>query len=336
MSPSSDAAPAAAPFAGPLFLVGMPRSGTKLLRDLLNQHPDIGIPEAETEFLPALARAWPAMGDLREPAAWAAFVDHMRGSAYFVYLAEERGIVLDGAAWRAACPSFALTGVFEGLCRLHGGAGPGQIWGDKSPGHIAHLGLLRALWPEARVVHIVRDVRDHALSMQKAWGKDPLRAAVRWHDRVGAALGELAAWGPAALTLRYEDLVADPAAALARVCGLVGRDFVPEMTTLARPAENLGDTAGQTAVVADNVAKWRHTMDPALARRIGALAAPVLTVLGYPAAPGPVERPGTTELRLRQLADGARLVRFDVDQRGILGALRFRWRIFRETGGVDR
>ncbi len=42
MSPSSDAAPAAAPFAGPLFLVGMPRSGTKLLRDLLNQHPDIG------------------------------------------------------------------------------------------------------------------------------------------------------------------------------------------------------------------------------------------------------------------------------------------------------
>ena len=41
---------------GPLFIVGMPRSGTKLLRGLLNQHPRIRIPDFETEFAPFLVR----------------------------------------------------------------------------------------------------------------------------------------------------------------------------------------------------------------------------------------------------------------------------------------
>src|SRR5262245_12693694 len=42
---------------GPMFIVGMPRSGTKLLRGLLDQHPRIRILQTETEFLPFLS-AW--------------------------------------------------------------------------------------------------------------------------------------------------------------------------------------------------------------------------------------------------------------------------------------
>lgn len=324
-------------FHGPLFIVGMPRSGTKLLRDLLNGHPAIGIPEAETELLPELARTWPEHGDLRSPAAWTRFTARMAGSAYFVYLREERGRELDAAAWRRACPSLDLPGVFEGLCRVHGGAGADGVWGDKSPGYIAHLGLLRTLWPSCRIVHIVRDVRDHALSMRKAWGKDPIRAAVRWQHRVSAADAELASWGGDALTLRYEDLVQDPEAALRAVCGLVGLDFQAQMLQLARPSENLGDTAGRTKVVASNVEKWRHDVDQELMSTVAGIAREGLARFGYSteqAAPG-ATRPSSLELRARQLADGARLVQFDVDQRGVVGALRFRWRLFRETGAWE-
>ena len=51
-------------FHGPLFIIGMPRSGTKLLRGLLNQHPQIGIPLSETEFLPWLVKCFPDYGDI--------------------------------------------------------------------------------------------------------------------------------------------------------------------------------------------------------------------------------------------------------------------------------
>ena len=51
------------PFDGPLFLVGMPRSGTKLLRGLLNEHSQIGIPLNETEFLLFERRCVPERGN---------------------------------------------------------------------------------------------------------------------------------------------------------------------------------------------------------------------------------------------------------------------------------
>ena len=60
-------------FHGPLFVVGMPRSGTKLLRGLLNEHSRIGIPLNETEFLPHWLRSWSAFGDLSSRTAFDAF-----------------------------------------------------------------------------------------------------------------------------------------------------------------------------------------------------------------------------------------------------------------------
>lgn len=316
-----------------MFVVGLPRSGTKLLRDLLNQHSAVGIPEAETEVLPDWALRWPEFGDLTEPRCWAAFVERVRGSAYFVYMAEERGVLIDPAAWRLACPDLSLAGVFEGLCRLHGEVPRGGVWGDKSPGYLHHLPLIWTLWPHARVVHIVRDPRDQVQSAHRAWGKDRVRAAARWSDGIAAATRELERHPEQGHVLRYEDLVTDPETTLRRLCDFLELAFEPRMCTLSRPSENLGDTAGSTEVVADNVEKWRHTMDEPLQRRVEALCADGLRLHGYPCRHvGPQLHLPRGERRLRQLRDGVSLVRFDVDARGVFGALRFRWRLFSEVG----
>ncbi|MCK6525680.1 sulfotransferase, partial [Myxococcota bacterium] len=59
-------------FIGPLFIVGAPRSGTKLFRDLLRQHPRVAIPLYETELLPRLIQIAPRFGDLADPARFQA------------------------------------------------------------------------------------------------------------------------------------------------------------------------------------------------------------------------------------------------------------------------
>lgn len=314
----------------------MPRSGTKLLRDLLNQHPTVGIPAAETEFLPDWAERWPSFGDLRRPRAWASFCQRVGGSAYFVYLAEERGIHLDPVAWRLACPDFTVAGVFEGLCRLHGGAPPDGIWGDKSPGYLLHLPLLSRLFPGCRILHIVRDARDQVMSSHRAWGKDPIRAAQRWSDGMAAAADFDARHPGAVLTVRYEDLAATPESTMRRVLGHLDLPWHPGVLTLSRPSENLGDTRGATTVVADNTAKWRTQMPDDLRRRVEALAADGLRAHGYPCAhEGPALQLSRIQRKARQLRDGVNLVRFDVAERGPVGAARFRWRLFAETGGWE-
>ena len=327
-----------AAFSGPLFVVGMPRSGTKLLRDLLNQHPRIGIPPAESEFLPDWARRWPAFGDLSQPAAFRRFAQEVAGSSYFVFLAEEQGYRVDVALWHATCPDYTLPGVFEALMRLDGGLGPDGrgVWGDKSPGYLHRLPLLDHLFPACRVVHIVRDCRDYAVSIRKAWGKDPLRAAQRWHDRVSGARAEGLRLGPERyLELRYEDLLADPEAALRPVAAFAGLDFDPRMTTLDRPSENLGDARGQARIVRSNAEKWRD-MDPALRQHVEAIAGETLRALGYPVDyRGRPERLSPARMAAGQALDGIKLLQGDVAQRGLLGALRFRGRIWAETATLE-
>ena len=218
-----------APFDGPLFLVGMPRSGTKLLKDLLNNHPAIGIPDAETEFLPDWALRWPEFGDLSDRATFGAFAEGLRGSPYFVYLREERHQEMNVDGWYTRCRDFSLPGVFEALIRTDAGAerGSGRIWGDKSPGYVQHIGLINRLWPQSKVIHIVRDVRDYALSIEAAWGKDKLRAAQRWVDRITRLELDAGQLGPQRfIELRYEDLVRDPAPALKRLCAFLGLPWV--------------------------------------------------------------------------------------------------------------
>ena len=325
------------PWNGPLFVVGMPRSGTKLLRGLLNQHPHLGIPLAETEFLGDWARRWPAFGDLTDPAAFRRFWTSVRGSAYFTFLREEQGHEVDPDAWFAASRDGSLAAVFEALLRLDGGVGSGPgVWGDKSPSYLRSLPLLDAVFPDCRVLHIVRDCRDYARSINRAWGKDPLRAAQRWTDGVTDAHAAGQALGSARyLLLRYEDLLADVEGTLETALAFVGLSPAPGMGTLNQPTENLGDAKGQARVVTDNVEKWR-SMDPTLRRQIEAIAGPGLAAFGYACDhTGASVRLSPARMAAGQVRDGYNLLKRDVAERGVLEALQFRARIFAESGQAE-
>ena len=323
-------------FEGPLFLVGMPRSGTKLLRGLLNEHSQIGIPLNETEFLPDWLRRWPDLGpQLVDRAEFQRFYDRVAGSVYFVHRLEEHGQRIDPDTWLAGCHGVLTPqSVFEALVRHDAGVpvDSGHIWGDKSPGYIAHLPALKAAFPRAKFIHIVRDVRDYCLSMQKAFGKSPVRAAQRWRDRVALARTQSAAFAEDYIEVRYEDLLADPAPTLTRLCGFVDRPFEPGMLTLSRATENLGDARGQRTIKADNTEKWRTAMPPKERALIERIAGDVLTSLGYPVEHTGTCRVSRPHMLALQVYDGVQLTRIEARKRGWPGALRYRLRLFRETG----
>jgi len=327
------AAPSSA-FNGPLFLVGMPRSGTKLLRELLNRHPRIGIPDAETEFLPWLCNELETLGDVSTSAGFERLVQRIRVLSFFTYR-ERAGRPIDAARWHAACRSFDAAGIFEALVRLdtQSPAGSDRIWGDKSPSYIDDLPLIQRLYPDVRVVHIVRDVRDHCLSMRDAWGKDMRRAAQRWVDGVTTARNDGRALGARYLEIRYEDLLADTEAVLRRICDCVSIDFDPRMLVLERPSENLGQARGEQRVVSDNQGKFRTRLAPAELAQIEAIAGETLTSFGYALALAPqaLRRLSRWEMLQANVFDGVELVRRRRRELGLAQSLAFYWRYFVTT-----
>ena len=169
------------------------------------------------------------------------------------------------AAAAATAYRAALEAPYLAYAAQHGKPG----WGDKTPYYVGHIDELRRVFPEARIVNLVRDGRDVALSLLRVpFGPANVWAAAhQWRDAVDA--GERAAerLGADLLTVRYEDLVAGPETAIPAVCEFLEIGYRPEMLAVEESPPEL-IAAGQEAwfrelyggISAGSVGKWRRQM----------------------------------------------------------------------------
>lgn len=311
---------------GPLFIIGMPRSGTKLLRGLINQHPRIRILAAETDFLPFIDQWVRQHGSPVTPAAFEQFSAAMSGANYFNFRPKVRG-PFRWQDWRTACNGhFDVGGLFEGFARyeLDLERGEGTIWADKSPAYIRHVPLMLKHFPTARILHIVRDVRDHCVSMRNAWGKDIRRSAWRWGQDVLTAHRHCVNMPERCLEVKFEELLQQPDLQMRRICQFLGLEFTVDLAQLKQSVEQRGYAAGRTEIMRDNCSKFESRLTRRELVAIESLAWHTMQALGY----RPVLAPKQAQLSLLmqqvlKLKDGARLVANGMSTRGIGAAIRF-------------
>lgn len=318
-------------FNGPLFTVGMPRSGTKLLRGLFNQHPSIGIPNVETHFLPYWAKHWPEYGDLSDRRNFSRFYRQAIGLPYFIFMRDISEIIQEDV-WYKNCENFGISGVFKALIRHDANVpvGSQKIWGDKTPSYITQVDLLKKLFPAAKFIHIVRDVRDYSLSISAAWGKNMERATDRWVDGISTFRKSLKLYGEDILELRYEDLLDNPSRDLQRICEFLELEFNERMLELAAPCENLGDTQTQKVIVSSNKHKFLTEMTPKQRHSIERIAKPLLEHYGYAVAyKGDAKRLHKFQLVFYKIMDGINLFRYEAKKRGLIAGLKFQWSLYR-------
>jgi hypothetical protein len=209
---------------GPVFVVGMWRSGTSLLYALLNQHPQIGL--MYESDLPLLA---PLFVLPRNNASWIAKVDSWNGA-----LTRHK---IDMA--RLPQKVAGLPDAFRAIAEQYASQRAATVWGCKSPNYYDCMNQLADWFPNAKFVVIWRDPADVVRSIVRAAKKSP------WFARPGmdlrALLGcrrmkreadRLVQRGAAIHQLQYADLVRDPATALAAICNFIGVAFDPGMASL--------------------------------------------------------------------------------------------------------
>ena len=197
-----------------VFVVGCPRSGTTLLQRMLDAHPMLAVAN-DTHFIPKALKGCEVRADLPLTPD---LVERARSYKRFPRLGVPPGAV-DAAAEAATYGEFVAR-LYDALAAEHGK----PFAGEKTPDYCDVLPLLHLLFPAARVVHIVRDGRDVALSVlewahegkgpgRKAlWQEQPMAvSALWWREKVANGRRDGAALGPSTYReLRYEDLVADP------------------------------------------------------------------------------------------------------------------------------
>jgi hypothetical protein len=320
--------------APPFFVVGNPRSGTKMFRELLNRSPDIWISDVESHFIPRFTRDLARYGDLSERANFDRLAHALRGTRAFWHW-NRRGVRIDDDRWWSLCRSHDWPGVLEALFRgVHEQEIPDPprpweaiLWGDKTPAYMEELPLLAKLYPRARFVHLVRDPRDCVLSTQDAWGNTPLRTAQEWADRVRRCREAGVALGPERyIELRYEDLVDAVRERLAAVFDFLGVPTPPDAGQFLRVPENLGSARGSAEVVTRNRQKWKQTMPADMRRDIEGIAGDLLLAYGYEREypDVPVRRLPAARMAAYRVRDAWRQLQFRrKEQGGWVRGLRF-------------
>jgi len=259
----------------PFLIVGCGRSGTSLLRSLLNRHQDIAIP-LESLFI----------------------VDYLRAASH-LDLETLKGILVrepEILEWGIAPSIHDLTdcdsigGAIARLHEIYAGKVGKSTWGQKTPRFVRHLPLLKEHFPSMRVVHIIRDPRAVVSSLMNSdvHRSDPYHGAQRWRLDVSYGLSFGASNPEEVFQVKYEDLVNRPNELLDQIVGFLGLE--PAWESQPRPLKEADEYSAFYDNIHANldrppstqfVDKWRNELSAHDVEIVEAVCLDRMIELGY-------------------------------------------------------
>lgn len=217
----------------PIFIVGSQRSGTTMLRLMLNAHPHIAVPH-ESGFITPVYRKLAEFGDLADPANRRRLLEEIGRNPHV-----QRGQLIVDAEAVLAAPASDYRGVVDAIFSGFAASKGKQRWADKTPSYTEDIDIVRTVFPDCKIVHIVRDGRDVALSHKGLnWGStNVVRLAQSWQWKVTIAHKVGAVIAPDYFEIRYEDLVREPETVLRQICDFVDEPFDEAMLNYSETAK---------------------------------------------------------------------------------------------------
>ncbi|MGR3312101.1 sulfotransferase family protein [Roseovarius indicus] len=267
----------------PIFIVGPPRSGTHLLRFCLAQHSRIYLAPETSFFIRGYGnrRLDPGLFRDRRTPSLAEDLINESGDPSMTDVAPHRDALHTAVAEARDYRDFA-DGFFEEMAGIAGK----PRWGEKTPLHALYLPQIFAVYPEAKVVFLMREAKNTLASTLKSGHVgfgffDALAIYMRVHREWRRCAGE-----PSIVRLRYEEFVADPEAHLRAICDFIGEEFEPAMLAPgmidSSYREGVMDRQPDIAIMPDDPLKWQGVLTPAQASLIDrALSGPVLPITRF-------------------------------------------------------
>jgi hypothetical protein len=298
---------------GEIFVVGASRSGTNLVRALLNAHTTLWV-SGETHYFDDLRPRLPGEGTERLDGD-----DRERAERYFLALShrafgqagEPAESLLDPDGLRALALELGGTGdaYFAALCRLRAEHHGRERWGEKTPRHVYRINELLTAFPQAKVVCLVRDPRAvvasykdwHGAAARRGETESPELEADRersrrsynavlmsllWRGVVRASFAARERHGEERVRVqRFERLAAEPESEVRELCAWLGLAYEPALLEIPVVNSSYATTGG--GVSSEPVERWRKRLSSAEVGIVQSVCEPLLSDLGY--APDDVE-----------------------------------------------
>jgi len=270
----------------------MSRSGTTLLSRMLDAHSEIAI-FPETWWYVILDR----LGCMDE------FTDPWQTSLFFNEVWENLRSFRDPAARVVALEAARqlryvgpTAPILEKLGQAYANERHARIWGEKTPGHALWLPQIRSLFPQARVLFMVRDPRDVLVSYDDRWDEgrrdtDYVTSTAALLKHYMTHLLSRPGFPPEQIHwVKYEALTSQPQAELEQICGFLGVDFEPRMLAFYRRHANVEQEMAEgrhhallsKPATTEKIGRYRQALSASQIALVERLMGQEMQALGYP------------------------------------------------------
>lgn len=266
----------------PIFIVGVQRSGTTLLRLILNAHSEIAIPEEARFLSPILSKD--CANKIYTGNELQNLIQYLRKNSQFALWNFD---TTDFFNQLEACEEISVKDLISLMYTSYCNKEGKQIWGDKSL-FFGSIEILHELFPDARFIHIVRDGRDIFDSWRKMdkTKSNPAVMALDWtykEKSINNAFTHIPA--NKQLTLRYEDLLKNPQEAVTLVCDFLDIPYEDTLLEFYKSSDKyIGKHHSELIfrkIDNQNTMKWKKTLNSRELAIFTSLARPLLEKYDY-------------------------------------------------------
>jgi len=269
----------------PFFILGSQRSGTTLLRLMLNAHSKIAIPEEGGFWMPLLKDYREGSTKIIKKAKLLRYIDYIKNNPQFSLWNFEVNSLFETLQTKeelALKELMLLT--YEAFSKTHGK----QCWGDKTPSFFRMVPVLKKIFPNAKFIHLIRDGRDIYLSLKRIdkSKRNISVQALEWVYKIKKARKDLSILKPSqVLELRYEDLVTSPTQILKKTCDFLQVRYEKEMLEYWKSSDKyIGIHHSELIfqpVSSKSVSKWKLKMTRNQLNRFELIAGQLLMSYRY-------------------------------------------------------
>lgn len=267
------------------FITGRGRSGTWLLKSILDTHTDLCV-APEALFIMHLYQKYHQETNWTQEKLKKFFDDLMLEERV------KRWWKIDEEALKSQILQQKPNVTFGELCQL-------VYWqysrqhdkkedvylGDKNPGYTLFMDKLLNAFPKAKFIHMVRDPRDNVMSFQKASFdlNNSAALAYRWQSYNKKALKFIDKHPDKCIIVRFEDLLSDSENTLQKICKFLGVEYTPDLLTFYKNPKNVFEWNKKVAEPLDGKAayKWKSKMSQEQQEEINYICEEMIRYFNY-------------------------------------------------------
>ncbi len=270
----------------PIFIVSSPRSGSTLLRLILDAHPNIAIPPPGYLFNMIYPYLY-SYGDLNKKENFAELIEDILEAPTI----KKWKCNLNIASIISNVGECSFKGVYEYLHVIYMNQQGKIRWGNKSPRNVHFISDIKELFPKAQIIHLLRDGRDVAIDIADAdfWPHSLWGGAQRWQECVRAArIFSRELDSDSYMEVRYESLCQSPESVLRQVCEFIGETFAPEILAHHESSSTRSWSQDKThqatakPITTEYVGMYKRRLNQHDRQALEALTGETLRQAGYP------------------------------------------------------